>query len=70
MEATRFLDLVPLVHSKVRGWAIRGIRSKDMNSVKQLNVRYPILMRFSFPFWEFFCICCYSTVVAILFSGV
>lgn len=35
---TRFLSLVPLVHSRVRGHTIRGIRSKDIHSIKQLNV--------------------------------
>jgi hypothetical protein len=35
----RLLDPVPLVHSRVRSWNIRTIRSKDVQNVKTLNVR-------------------------------
>jgi len=35
----RFLDLVPQTHSRVQGWTIRTIRSKDVQDIKTLNVR-------------------------------
>jgi len=40
MESSRltFLDLVPLVHSGVRGWSVRAMRAKDVQVVKALNV--------------------------------
>lgn len=36
----KFLDLVPLVHSSVRGWSTRTVRSKDIHEIKTLNVCY------------------------------
>jgi len=36
----RFLDLVPSVHSRVREWTVRAVRSKDIHEVKALNDRW------------------------------
>lgn len=36
----QFLDLVPSVHSRVRGWTVRSVRAKDIQEVKALNVRF------------------------------
>jgi hypothetical protein len=36
----RFLDLVPSVHSRIRGWTVRSVRSKEIHEVKALNVRF------------------------------
>ena len=39
----KFLELVPLVHTRLQGWTIRSIRAKDIPAVKSLNV-FPVNM--------------------------